>query len=72
MVAANGYPVQAAHAVDHFVGIGTVADYISQARQETPLALAGGEHGVQRREVRMNVTEDQKPHCRPLRAGGEL
>jgi hypothetical protein len=51
------------HALDHGVGIGTVADEIPE--HQDGIAFAGrGQRGLQRLEIGVNVAQDQIAHIR--------
>ena len=47
VIAANGERADFADAVDDFVGIGTVADYVAETDYFVPVAFRGGESGVE-------------------------
>src|SRR5271154_2875734 len=63
VIAANGERANFADAIDHFVGIGAVADYVAETDYFVPMAFRGGEGGVESCEVGVNVAENQIAHA---------
>src|SRR4030095_14592934 len=55
------------HALDHRVGIGTVADQIAQHEHASDVAGCG-ERGLERFEVGVNVADDQVTHQYSIQA----
>ena len=63
VIAANGDGVELAHALDHFVGIGTVTYQVAEADGLVPFPLGRLEDGIEGRHIRMNVAKDQIPQA---------
>src|SRR5271155_587717 len=59
VIAANGERADFADAIDNFVGIGTVADYIAETDYFVPVAFRGLESG----EVGVDIAENQVAHA---------
>ena len=62
MISANGLCAQLAQARRDFVGIGAIADDITQADGNIPATLSGIENGVECSGVRVQVAENEDPH----------
>src|SRR5687767_256733 len=56
-------------AIDDGVGVGAVADQVAEDEHAIEaLAGGGGEHGVERLEVRVDVADDEVTHQKPIQA----
>src|SRR5260370_1303466 len=62
MISANGLRADLAQARRDFIGIGTVADDVSQTDGKIPMILGGIEDGVECSGVGVQITENENPH----------
>src|SRR5260370_9894873 len=62
MVSANGLRADLAQARRYFIGIGTVADDVSQTYGKTPISLGGIEDGFECIGLGVQVTKNENPH----------
>jgi len=63
VVAFDDGAVHFAHALDALMRVGVVTDHVAQTNKVCALALARVlQHGFERLEVGMNVTEDRETH----------
>ena len=63
VIPANGERADFADAVNYFVGIGTVADYVAETDYFVPVAFRGGEGGVESGQVGVDIAENQIAHA---------
>ena len=62
VISANGLRAELPQARCDFVGIGAIADDITQADGKIPTVLCGIEDGVECSSVRVQVAENEDPH----------
>src|SRR5260370_28547016 len=62
MISANGLRADLAQARSDFIGIGTVADDVSQTDGKIPMILGGIEDGVECSGVGVQITKNENPH----------
>ncbi len=62
VISTNGLRAELAQARRDFIGIGTVADDVTQTDGKIPMILGGIEYGVERSGVRVQIAENENPH----------
>ena len=64
VIASDDEPDHAAHTIDNFIGVRTVADHVAQTNGLLPTAFRSGKRRRQAGRIRMQVTDHQEAHER--------